>query len=156
MFDLGITKPKRIVNNLLLKLESFLRTLKNEKFGKSNINLIDLKSWLEDNLIIPIDKTKPFVVHFELSMDEKNPSFRFFVSTKLLSASAVSSIVHMDGTYKLIWQGYPILHVGTTDMHRSFHPFGLGVCTNEQTADYQFIFESMKKGVKNVYNIYYP
>lgn len=40
-------------------------------------------------------------------------------------------------------------------MHRSFHPFGLGVSMTEQGADYEFIFKSVKKGVQDVYNINY-
>lgn len=167
MFDLGVTRPKRILNNLMLKkielperrkLDSFLKELKKEKFGPSNINLIDLKHWLEDNLVIPIDKTKPFIVDFKLSLNENNPGFKFFVSTKQLLALATSaSHVHVDGTYKLVWQGYPIIQIGNTDMHRSFHPFGLGVCTSEQSADYEFIFNAVTKGVKDVYGIdYHP
>ena len=27
-------------------------------------------------------------------------------------------------TYKLIWQGYPVLICGTSDRDRHFHPFG--------------------------------
>lgn len=42
-------------------------------------------------------------------------------------------------------------------MHRSFHPFGLGVSTTEKAGDYGFFFESIKKGVKDIYNIdYHP
>lgn len=167
MYSLGVTRPKRILNNLLLKqielpdktkLQSFLKELKTGKYGASNINLIDLKNWLEDNLVIPIDKTQPFVVNFTVSLNEKNPGFRFFISTKQLLALATNvSHIHVDGTYKLIWQGYPVIQVGTTDMYRSFHAFGLGVCTSEKSADYEFIFDSVKKGVKDVYNIdYHP
>lgn len=53
------------------KLASFLRELKNEKYGSANISLIELKNWLEDNSVIPIDKTQPFIVHFEVLLDEK-------------------------------------------------------------------------------------
>lgn len=167
MYNLGVTSRKRIINNLLLrkielpndrKLVSFLKELKTEKLGDRNINLIVLKKWLEDNLIIPIDKTQPFVVNFTASLNEKNPGFRFFISTKQLLALAIKAPhVHADGTYKLTWQGYPVIQIGTSDMHRSFHPFGLGVCTSEKSKDYGFIFESVKKGVKDVYNIdYHP
>lgn len=165
MYDLGVTRPKRILNNLMQrkvelpdrkKLDSFLRELKKDKFGPSSINLIDLKNWLEDNSVIPIDKTQPYVVDFKLSLNENNPGFKFFVSTKqLLAAATTVSHIHVDGTYKLVWQGYPVIQAGTTDMYRSFHAFGLGVCTSEQSADYEFIFNAVRKGVKDVYNIDY-
>lgn len=98
--------------------------------------MIDLKNWLEENSNIPADKTEPFIVNFNVSLNEKNPSFKFFASTKQLLALATLCNLHCntDGTYKLVWQGYPIIQVGATDMHRSFHPFGLGVSTTEQGA----------------------
>lgn len=67
-----------------------------------------------------------FVVSFEVSDDDKNPYFRFMLSTKyLLSLVSDCKIVHADATYKLIWQGFPVLIVGTTDRDKSFHPFAL-------------------------------
>lgn len=147
MFEMGITKPKQIKNNLLMKkfeppdsqkFDSFLKTLRAERDGSAKISLGDLKKWLEDNSLVPVEKTKPFVIHFEISFDEKNPHFRFFVSSKVLLSSAIDATkVHTDATYKLTWQGYPVFQIGTTDMHRSFHPFGIAVCTNEQTDDFR-------------------
>lgn len=52
-----------------------------------------------------------------------------------------------NGTYKLIWQNFPVLQCGTTDMHRQYHPFGLSVCTSETGDDYAFIFNAIEKGV---------
>lgn len=147
MFRMGITKPKQIMNNLLMKnfelpdskkFDSFLKTLRAERDGSSKISLGDLKKWLEDNSLVPVEKTKPFVVHFEISFNEKNPHFRFFISSKVLLSLAIDATkVHTDATYKLTWQGYPVFQIGTTDMHRSFHPFGIAVCTNEKTDDFR-------------------
>jgi hypothetical protein len=60
--------------------------------------------------------------------------------------------IHADATYKLIWQGYPVLVVGTTDKIRQFHPFGLCICSNEQTADFVFLFEALGLGTAKVFN----
>jgi hypothetical protein len=60
--------------------------------------------------------------------------------------------IHADATYKLIWQGYPVLVVGTTDKIIQFHPFGLCICSNEQTADFVFLFEALKLGTAKVFN----
>lgn len=58
MFEMGITKPKQIKNNLLMKkfelpdsktFDSFLKTLRAERDGSAKISLGDLKKWLEDN-----------------------------------------------------------------------------------------------------------
>mgnify|MGYP002790673476 FL=1 len=54
--------------------------------------------------------------------------------------------IHADATYKLTWQGFPILVCGTTDSNRKFHPFGITVCTNEKTEDFKFMFRSLIDG----------
>lgn len=162
-FKYGIKTPKRVMNHLTIEkielpekaaLIAFLKQLRTEKYGESKIDMVELKNWLKENTAIPNDKTKPFVAHFEISLDEKDPFFRFFVTTKqLLIIAAQDKKIHADGTYKLVWQGYPIIQVGTTDKHRSFHPFGIAVCTNERSADYEFIFATVKSAVKKVFNI---
>lgn len=84
MFDMGVCKPKQILNNLMMKkydlpdrtkFDSFLKSLRSNRSGKEKINMGDLKKWLEDNILVPVDKTKPFVVHFEMSFNEKNSLF---------------------------------------------------------------------------------
>jgi len=37
-----------------------------------------------------------------------------------------------------------VLLVGTTDMDRRFHPFGIGVTSNEATEDFLFLFNLLK------------
>lgn len=61
--------------------------------------------------------------------------------------------LHCDATYKLVWNGFPVLLVGTTDLYRSFHIFGLAVCTNETETDFRFVFESLKKGLDENLNV---
>lgn len=147
MFELGVCKPKQILNNLMIKkfdmpdltkFDTFLKSLRIERDGESRINMNDLKKWLEDNSSVPTDRTQPFILHYEMSFDEKNPYFRFFVSSKQLVSLAVdTNIVQTDATYKLTWQGYPVFQIGTTDMHKSFHPYGIAVCMCEQTDDFR-------------------
>lgn len=159
MYKYGVTKPKRILNNLTIdkielperkKFDALLKQLREEKYGAASINMVELRNWLEENSVIPNEKTKPFIADYVVSLDEKDPYFRFFVSSKQLLANAASAkTIHADGTYKLVWQGYPVLQIETTDMHRSFHKFGISVCTNERTADYEFMFAAVKKRCEN-------
>lgn len=147
MFEMGVCKPKQILNNLMIKkyempdrtkFDSFLKCLRKERDGQARINMNDMKKWLEDNSLVPVDKTKPFVSHYEISFYEKNPFFRFFVSSKQLLSSAIDTTkVQTDATYKITWQGYPLFQIGTPDMHKSFHPFGIAVCMCEQTDDFR-------------------
>lgn len=45
--------------------------------------------------------------------------------------------------------------VGTTDKKKSFHPFGIAICTNERNQDFEFIFKSIKTCAKQFDNFYY-
>ena len=77
--------------------------------------------------------------------------FRIFVSTKrLLCQASGKDKLHVDATYKLNWQGFPVLLVGTTDMDCHFHVFGMAMCSNEKTADFKFIFESISYGLAKI------
>ena len=47
----------------------------------------------------------------------------------------------------MVWQGFPVLIVVTTDLNKVFHPFGLAICSNEKTKDFEFIFNSIQIGM---------
>jgi hypothetical protein len=84
---------------------------------------------------------------------------RIFFTTKrlLLITTNNNHYICADATYKLIWQGYPVHIVGTTDRAKKFHPFGLLICINEKEEDFKFMFQSVKDAVKNVHNFdYHP
>ena len=51
-----------------------------------------------------------------------------------------------DATYKIIIEGFPLLTVGTTDECRVFHPFGFAIVLRERASDFEFLFNSVKKG----------
>jgi hypothetical protein len=43
--------------------------------------------------------------------------------------------------------GFPVLIIGTTDLDRHFHSFGMGVCSNEKKRDFIFLFRALQEGV---------
>jgi hypothetical protein len=153
-------KPKKILELLQEKglelpnmtdLKNYLSLLRKQKFGPHTVSLGELERFLLDHCTVPEADNKGFIVSYEINYDETS-YFRFFVSSKTLLKLAFNvNHIHADATYKLIWQGYPVLVVGTTDKIRQFHPFGLCTCSNEQTADFVFLFEALKLGTaKNV------
>ncbi|CAF4755873.1 unnamed protein product, partial [Rotaria sp. Silwood2] len=86
----------------------------------------------------------------DVEEDEGN-KFRIFISSlRSLNITSQSSHIHADATYKLVWQGFPILIVGTTDLNKSFHPFGLAICSNEKTNDFAFIVKSIQIGMQKI------
>ena len=126
-------------------------------FGPASISLGELEDWLNQNLDLPSSDDEPFIVDHkilyfdDLDSDEQEKyeddfdenTFRFFVSTKrLLNLALKRHHMNADATYKLNWQGFPILLCGTTDSDKKFHGFGLAVSTNEKKDDFKFIIKN--------------
>lgn len=163
IYELGITRPKRVLETLMAKnlpipdkklLIVHLKKLRKELYGNEYIDMVKLKNYLIENEKVPESKSEMFIVDYQISIDEETPFFRFLASSKQLLSFAINATnIHTDATYKLIWQGFPVLLVGTTDMRRKFHPFGVAVCTNERTEDFSFVFAALVKGVNNLFNI---
>jgi len=171
-------KPKRIREIFIeraitpipseIQLRNQLVHIRKEIYGPPTISLGELEHWLNLSSAIPESDDQAFVVNYQVIYndeddnpdasedddDEENndgPKFRFFISSKrLLKLVSTSTILNADATYKLIWQGYPVLIVGTTDLDRHFHSIGLGVCTDEKTADFKFIFSSINIGLGKI------
>lgn len=122
MYDIDpMVKPSTIRFNLDRKnliipsasqLSNVMRALRTENFGADKISFPVLKKWLRDCSVISIEKKDPFVVDYEILINEQRPNesvFRFSVSSKQLLESAVGvKKLHTDATYKLIWQGFPV------------------------------------------------
>lgn len=172
LYNDGIMKPKQILRALESKtikvptnvqLKNFLIQLKKKKYGENKISLGELEQWCINNSIVPIDDDEPFVVSHNITYeddeleddedveDDNENKFHVFISTKrLLSIAHQSTHLHADATYKLVWQGFPVLIVGTTDLNKCFHPFGLAICTNEKTKDFEFIFSGIQIGFEKL------
>ena len=59
-------------------------------------------------------------------------SLDFFATLALIKHSTCCKIViQTDGTYKIVWQGNPLLLIGTLDFDRVFHPLGLSLNSRE-------------------------
>lgn len=67
-----------------------------------------------------------------------------FSTRNLLMETAKGQIIHADATYKLNWQGLPVLVFGTIDRERKFVLSGIAVCSGE-TEDFQFVFDALAK-----------
>ncbi len=86
-----------------------LSNTKKKKHGSQKISIGELEQWCKDNVNIPIDENK----------------LRLFISfIHLLNIAPMSSHKNGDATYKLVWQGFPVLIIVTTKFNKAFHPFG--------------------------------
>ncbi|GBP97568.1 hypothetical protein EVAR_103638_1 [Eumeta japonica] len=74
------------------------------------------------------------------------------MSTKyLIEISKDAGVVHTDATYKLIWQGFPVLVCGTTDRNRKFHPLCVTIPSNEQKEDFKLMFQGLKDKIQEIF-----
>lgn len=162
MFDEG-RKSKFILAKLAetyshiptrIKLANILASMKKAKYGDNCMRLGELEIWVLESSKIPVEDDGPFVVDSKIQYDPE-PMFQIFISTKSLLA-ATSNILHADVTYKCVWQGYPILMVGITDRDKHYHHFGIGVCSNETTRDFIFLFEALKHGTNMLSQTFQP
>ena len=176
LFKLGVTKPHALINALearneqvpiLKHLYNYLAVFKKSKFGHTNLSLGELCQWCEDYSAVPGPDSpdEPFVVSYEFYMDieemdekerqnlnnyEDGDIFRIFVSTRRLIdfSENVKVLFQADGTYKLVWQGFPVLVIGTSDADKVFHPLGISITTKERKFDYKFLFNGIVNGRK--------
>ena len=131
---------------LVKDLNNFLVGLKKKVGGKSTMHLGELAEWCLNNCKVPEDteelQDETFVVCYsvflgdedEVPVDhEEGDQFRFFYTTlRLIKESSHCKIVlQTDGTYKIVWQGNPLLLIGTSDFDRVFHPLGLSLNSRE-------------------------
>ncbi|CAF2022136.1 unnamed protein product [Rotaria magnacalcarata] len=155
LFYLKLDKLK-IIQSKASRTSSFLVSLSKKLYGPAQISLNYIKSWCIEKSIIQNDPDECFVANFYIKDDDADPLFRLFVTTKNLMKNCLNSNhVCADAAYNLIWQDYPILMVGTTDKQCAFHPFGIALCINEKTNDFEFMFKSVQLAVEQLYNINY-
>lgn len=145
--ELKLPVPKTyFINNELAKL------CKN-KFGPTSLSLGDLENWTKQHIAIPDSEGVAYVGGEYINAE--TPVFRIFVTSKRLLKNAVGAKwLCADPTYKLTWQGFPSLVVGTTDRDRKFHMVGISLCTGETADDFKFTFQSILNATKVAYGKY--
>lgn len=156
-------KPKRIMQELsemegialptFDQLKTLIAKIRKRIFGQVTISMNELSALLGEHKAVPDDLHESFVLCEEVNIDSDEPYFRFLITTKhLLGTTTFRNFTHSDTTYKCIWQGFPVFMIGTTDWDKTYHPYGLCVCSKEQTDDFKFLFQGIKDGAKNILN----
>ena len=116
----------------------------------------ELEEYVQSHSSVPEDPDIVYVPHSQIAYTEDSVTMRIYFTTKrLTSLMQKNNHISIDPTYKLIWQGYPVFMVGTTDMDKQYHPFGLAVCINEEQADFEFVFEALVKSSNEAFQFSY-
>lgn len=135
------------------QIEYRLREFRNADI-KPMINLGDLNEWCNANAVFPADKNDAFVLAFESSPIFDKLHFRFCLSTPaLLEKFFCLKTICIDATYKLNWNGFPPVVLGTVDRRKKFYPLLYACMSHETTEDYSFVFESLKNAIEVFYEI---
>lgn len=155
-YEDGIKKPNAILaiirqQNMTeppkSKLIAYLKQLRCEKYGNSTVLGTEIIEWCEARMKIPDLKDDPFVLNYTVrceSFDPEEQDIKIVLSTRrLLENLKKSDMVQIDATYKIIWQGYPVMIVGTSDKGQVFHPFAIAVCKGESANDFGYIFDAL-------------
>ena len=144
MERLGLPVPSR--RSLYNKIAYIRRTLTQYS---SEFSTKDLRGWAE-TLNGSTSEDEAFVIGSTIddsAGEDGIPNFQVTVSTrrlvKLLDRSGPWPL-HVDGTYKLTWQGFPVLISGITDAQHRFHPVSLSLVSHERTSAYLHLFTALK------------
>lgn len=126
MFLMGFTKPSQIKKELRRKgieepsdsqIKNYLVTLRKELYGPNISYLNDLEMWANQHSVIPEDRNEPFVL--KTMFNYSDASFSIAISTSnLMNLSTKADFLHADATYKLVWNGFPLLVIGNSDKER--------------------------------------
>jgi hypothetical protein len=143
---LALMRRKKMSEPAKNKLEHYLKVLRRQKYGEATVSAHEIDEWCEARKQEPSDVDEPFVLRHEVSAESTNTDeqkLRIVITTRrLLGLLRSSSMLATDATYKLTWNGFPIMLLGTTDKGRKFHPFGVIVSKGENTDDFRYFFEA--------------
>lgn len=139
-------KRNRNVTLTIRQIRHILKTMEQEKIP-STISFGELIEWLKSQQKLPENVDDAFVVGY--SFVKQDSSFAFLISTRRLLRNAVQhDNLSADGTYKIIWQGFPLIVVGSIDREKHFHVVAIVVTSNERKSEYEFVFRTIKEGVE--------
>ena len=82
----------------------------------------------------------------KLGDGKDNNHLNIMMSSKaLLSNLSREGMFHIDGTYKITKNGFPLMVFGITDMAHTFHPIAFCVTSHESEADFSEFFNGIIK-----------
>jgi hypothetical protein len=158
LYALKVTQPLNIIYSLRKQglvnlptpkqITNFLARTKKKLNGQASINYKQFSEFCLSHTNTPqsSDLNKAFIVNFEVdACQNKNQRIRMVVSTRyLLELASRNRFGCVDATYKLVYQGHPIILAGHVDKRRHFHPTCLAITTGENNEDFSFILRSVQ------------
>ena len=148
----GVKKPNAILRAfrrrelaepILSKLKNYLKTLSRKYEGQAKLSLGELEAKCIDSSEVPIDHDEAYVV--QTSIDYDNATFTVIFSTKrLLENAARCRVLCIDATYKVTYEGFPLILAGTVDCNGHYHPITVSIVHNESLQTYKTVMQNLK------------
>lgn len=147
-------KPIEGLNPTLSQIQNIVNYHNRSKENQPVVSVGDVVTWMRahDKTSNESDLDEPYVIGYDHSSPESTSCyFHYVVSTKRLMNNASSfSNIAVDATYKVVYQGYPLLIVGSVDANRKFHLIAAALCVSEKATDYQFLFQIIQKSIQEI------
>ena len=130
LYRAGVKRPNAIISSLdkekqnfsKKQLENFLVRHKKKIYGDFKISVGELKQYIDSNSIVPENDHQVFVGNSQIESGEVGQILRIFFTTKyLMQLTRKADQLAVDATYKLVWQGYPVHMIGSTDIRHTIH-----------------------------------
>jgi len=126
------------------QLNNFLQS-KRRKQSPPVVSMGSLEDFVDNYSDRPTQVDCSYVIKSEFDYEGK--WFGISVSTqRLLQLLDKHDGVQCDATYKLTWEGFPILITGLSDKDNVFHPVSMSLTFGETARDYRFIFKALLEG----------
>lgn len=124
-----VIRKKKLSEPPKSKIISYLAQLRKEKYGDVTVSASEIRTWCESRKV-PSNEENMYVLRHYIVAESYDPAkqdLKVVVSTRRLMRNVFhSNKLQTDGTFKLVWQGYPILIVGSTDKKKHIPPIRIG------------------------------
>ena len=119
----------------------------------------DLTTWVNLHSEVPSGLDTAFVAdHFVTIEGSIAPkaAFGVVITTPRLvrlmgeEPFAKNGCLHTDATYKLLWQGYPVLVAAVSDHNHKTRPVAISVTTNEDGDAFTFLLKALQQTVEKI------
>eukprot|EP00033_Pygsuia_biforma_P002545 GCRY01002816.1.p1 GENE.GCRY01002816.1~~GCRY01002816.1.p1 ORF type:complete len:651 (-),score=19.77 GCRY01002816.1:224-2116(-) len=136
------------------QIRNFLAYFRRNCGGNMEL-LSGIHSWIVEHSYSPnIDDDCAFVLHHQLGDGTENRPLLIVLSTKRLleipvlqATYGVSPFVAIDATYKLVWNGFPFLVLGTHDVKGHFRAIATAISSNEKEESFVAFLNAVKNAI---------
>ena len=97
-----------------------------------------------DEFGLPADEKTPYVIAYNVDDETDDVEFYVIFTTRKISKRIENDgNVHVDATYRINWQDYPLLIYGVTEPTGKFHPSGVMLASNEKASTWSNLFKAL-------------